>query len=154
MLKNTNINNKSKATDSFKNHGTLITVSVTETFMLGSDNIPKEYEALIFREVERRLRSFTVAPCWAKEIIEPIKVSMSKDKSRNADFLGYLKETEKTSHNFELDKIFSYIPTQEKYRLIDSIFERLDLKDERVDFILRQEVILPLNINKNKENNP
>ena len=152
MSKNINSSNKSKsnANNSSKNSGTVITVSVTTTFTLGSEDIPKEYEAMIFRGVERRLRSFTIPSFLAEAIIEPIKVSMSKDKSKNADFLGYLEVTEKTSHDLELDKIFSYLPTQEKYRLIDSIFERLDLKDERVDFILRQESILPININKNK----
>lgn len=101
--------------------------------------ISPEDEKTVFREAEEILKSLTMPVSLRKAVIGSIKATVKLERKQgNGDYLGYLKAVEKSPHNFEIGKVFSYVPAEEKYRIINSVFSRLEIRNGKPYFTLRQ----------------
>lgn len=100
--------------------------------------INTEDERLVFNRVENLLKTFIIPADSCKKLIGDIKTGMIlEQKPENEDYIHYLDEVEKASNDFQMDKIFSFLPVEDKYYIINSMFSRLQIRYGGVDYTMK-----------------
>jgi hypothetical protein len=100
-------------------------------------------ERMLFKGVEDFFRKHKMPTDLCKNLIGTIKAGMIlKQKPNYEDYVHYLAGSEKFLDNLQMDKIFAFLPREDKYYIINSIFSHLQIRPDGMDFTLKSSFLL------------
>lgn len=99
----------------------------------------EEDEELIFYKVEKLLKSFKVEPDLFQQIISYIKLSeeLNKKSGDKANFIEHLTKLEQEPEVFNMSETFCTASVEDKYRIINAVFARMEMDNGKLSFVLR-----------------